>query len=164
MYIFCCTFAHVYILSHILHNRANALPYSSMATLLDHSTPMPSQHAFCAVRIYGARARASVHGHHALWLLVRAKAIACNRNYLLIALNPCCLQRIQDCTYQRLTPIIFFRFTQFSSTHNRHYQRPTTRPHLLHGRLRWFWRRRSYSVYPNLAPTTCQRWHYECAR
>jgi hypothetical protein len=42
MCIFCCTFAHVYILPYILHHRANALPYSGMADLLDHSTPMPS--------------------------------------------------------------------------------------------------------------------------
>ena len=98
---------HVYILPHILHHRANALPYSSMAALLDHSTPMPSQHALCALRLYGIGARIALLRHHALWLLVWAKAVACNRNQLLFAASILCLRRLQDSTYQRLTPILF---------------------------------------------------------
>ena len=69
---------HVYILPHILHHRANALPYSSMAALLDHSTPMPSQHALCALRIYGIGARIALLRHHALRLCVRTETVACN--------------------------------------------------------------------------------------
>ena len=81
---------HVYILSHILHHRAISLPYSGMATLLDRSTPMPSQHTLYAVRIYGINTRANILWHHALWLLVRTKAVACNRNLLHFDQNTCC--------------------------------------------------------------------------
>ena len=85
---------HVYILPHILHHRATSLPYSGMATMLDHSTPMPSQHALCTICIYRIGARAALLRHHALWLLVRAKAIACHRNHLHFAASTLCLQRI----------------------------------------------------------------------
>ena len=132
MCIFCCTFAHVYILPHILHHRTTALPHSGMAHMLDSGTPMPPQHAFCTLRIYGIGICAALLQHHALWLLVRAKTIACNRNYLHFATSTLCLRRLQDCTYQRLTPIFFFRFTCLLTAHNRHHKRPTARPHLLH--------------------------------
>ena len=122
----------VYILPHILHHRATALPHSGMAHMLDSGTPMPSQHALCALRLYGIGAHIALLRHHALWLLVWAKAVACNRNHLHFAPSTLCLQRIQDCTYQRLTPIFFYRFTCLLTAHNRHYQRPTTRPYLLH--------------------------------
>ena len=69
---------HVYLISHILHDCAIALPYSGMATLLDHSAAMSSQHALCSICIYGAGTCAALLRHHALWLLVWAKAIACN--------------------------------------------------------------------------------------
>ena len=103
-------FLHVYLLPHILHHRATALPYSSLAHMLDSGTPMPSQHALCAVRIHWFDTCTNLLRHHALWLLVRAKAIACDRNHLHFAQSTLCLQRLQDCTYQRLTPIFFFRF------------------------------------------------------
>ena len=134
-----------------------------MAALLDHSTPMPSQHALCALRLYGIGARIALLWHHALGLLVWAKAVACNRNHLHFAPSTLCLQLLQDCTYQRLTPIFFCRFTCLLTAHNRHYQRPTTRPHLLHRRLRRLWRRRSYSLHSYPPPIACQRWHHECA-
>ena len=119
-------FQHVYLLPHILHHRTTALPRSSMAALLDHSTPMPSQHALYTLRIYGIGARIALLRHHALWLLVRTKAVACNPNHLHFAASTLCLQRIQDFAYQRLAPIFFCRFTCFLTAHNRHYQRPTT--------------------------------------
>ena len=125
-------FLHVYILPHILHHRATSLPYSSMVALLDNSTPMPSQHALCTMCIYRVGACAALLRHHALWLLVRAKAVAYDRNHLHFTASTRSLQRLQDCTYQRLTPIFSFRFTCFLTAHNRHYQRPTTRPYLLH--------------------------------
>ena len=71
-------FLHVYLLPHILHHRATALPYSGMAALLDSSTPMPSQYALCAFRIYRSGTRGNIHVYHALWLLVWTKTIACN--------------------------------------------------------------------------------------
>ena len=92
MCIFCCTFAHVYILPHILHHRANALPYSGMADLLDHSTPMPPQHTFRAICIYRVGTCGNLLRHHALWLLVWAKAVACNRNQLYFAASTRSLQ------------------------------------------------------------------------
>ena len=164
MCIFCCTFAHVYILPHILHHRSTALPHPGMANMLDNSTPMPSQRALCAVRIYGVGTCAALLRHHALWLLVWAKAVACNRNHLHFLTTPPFLQRLQDCTYQRLTPIFCYRFTCFLTTHHRHYQCPTTRPHQLHRRLCWFWRRRGYSLHSYPPPTACQRWYHECPR
>ena len=100
-------FQHVYLLPHILHHRTTALPRSSMAALLDNSTPMPSQHALCAVRIYGVGTRANLLRNYALWILVWTKAVACNRSHLHFAQSTRHLQRLQDCTYQRLTPILF---------------------------------------------------------
>ena len=85
---------HVYILPHILHHRATALPYSSMVALLDNSTPMPSQHALCTICIYRVGACAALLRHHALWLLVRAKAVACDRNHLHFTASTRSLQRL----------------------------------------------------------------------
>ena len=89
MCIFCCTFAHVYILPHILHHRATALPHSSLAHMLDSGTPMPSQYALCAVRIYGINTRANILWHHALWLLVRV---------LLCQMSTCSRREYHTCT------------------------------------------------------------------
>ena len=83
---------HVYILPHILHHRATALPHYSLAHMLDSGTPMPSQHALCAVRIYGVDTRANLLRHYALRLCVWAKAVACNRNQLFFAASTRSLQ------------------------------------------------------------------------